>query len=378
MKKVIVLGAGMVGRTIARDLARDFAVTVADANEAALGALAGEPGITTTRRDLSSAAELGRVVEPHDLVVGALPSAMGHRVLRAVIEAHKPICDISFMGEDPLDLDPLAQARGVCAVVDCGVGPGLTSLLVGLSSTRLTETTSIEVFIGGVPEVRRWPFEYKVGFAPEDVLEEYTRPARFVRAGRPVTVPALTDAELVDVEGVGTLEAFATDGLRTLLTTMSHVPDMVEKTMRWPGHAALMRVFREAGFFGSEPVNARGTEVRPIDLSAALLFPLWRYQEGEVDLTVARVRVHGLDQGVPTRHEWVLVDRYDEASRTTSMSRTTAFPAAIMTRFMASGRFTRPGVHAPEVVGREPGLTQAMLAELEARGVRVRGTVERV
>jgi len=226
--------------------------------------------------------------------------------------------------------------------------------------------------------VRRWPFEYKVGFAPEDVLEEYTRPARLVKDGKPVTVPALTDVELVDIDGVGTLEAFNTDGLRTLLSTMNGVPQMVEKTMRWPGHAALMRIFREAGFFGGEPVDARGTAVRPIDLSAALLFPMWRYEEGEADLTVARVRVDGLEQGLPTRHEWVLVDRYDQETRTTSMSRTTAFPAAIMTRFMASGRFARPGVHAPETVGRELGITEAMLGELETRRIRVHGRVERL
>jgi len=378
MKQVIVLGAGMVGRTIARDLARDFEVTVADASDAALASLASEPGITTTKRDLSSLEELARVVAPYDLVVGALPSAMGFQTLRAVIEAKKPLCDISFMGQDPLALDALARERGVCVVVDCGVGPGLTSLLVGLSTTRLAETRSIEVLIGGVPALRRWPFEYKVGFAPEDVLEEYTRPARFVREGKAVTLPALTDVELVDVDGVGTLEAFNTDGLRTLLTTMRAVPNMVEKTMRWPGHAALMRVLREAGYFGSEPVDARGTKVRPIDLSAALLFPMWRYEEGEADLTVARVRVEGLDAGVLTRHEWVLVDRYDDATRTTSMSRTTAFPAAIMTRFMAAGRFAQPGVHAPESAGREPGVTEAMLAELEARGVHVRGRVERL
>jgi len=378
MKRVIVLGAGMVGRTIAHDLARDFEVTVADASDAALAGLRPDLGIAKTRRDLSKPEEVARTVAPYDLVVGALPSAMGFRTLRAVLEARKPICDISFMGEDPLSLTSLAEEAGVCAVVDCGVGPGLTSMLVGLSTLRLGRTLSIEVLIGGVPAARHWPFEYKVAFAPEDVLEEYTRPARLVRDGKQVVVPALTEVELVDVDGVGTLEAFATDGLRTLLSTMTDVPQMVEKTMRWPGHAALMRIFREAGFFGTDPVDARGTEVRPIDLSAALLFPMWRYEEGEVDLTVARVRVEGLDDGVRTRHEWVLVDRYDDTTRTTSMSRTTAFPAAVMTRFIADGRFAQPGVHAPEVVGRSPGLTEAMLRELEARRVQVHQRVERM
>jgi lysine 6-dehydrogenase len=378
MKRVIVLGAGMVGRTIAHDLASDFEVTVADASDAALASLRSDLGIAKTQCDLAQPEEVKRAVARHDLVVGALPSAMGFRTLRSVIEAKKPICDISFMGEDPLSLTSLAQEAGVCAVVDCGVGPGLTSMLVGLSTLRLTRTLSIEVLIGGVPRERHWPFEYKVGFAPEDVLEEYTRPARLVREGKQVVVPALTDVELIDVDGVGTLEAFATDGLRTLLSTMADVPQMVEKTMRWPGHAALMRVFREAGFFGTDPVDARGTQVRPIDLSAALLFPMWRYEEGEADLTVARVRVDGLDAETTTRHEWVLVDRYDEATRTTSMSRTTAFPAAVMTRFLADGRFARPGVHAPEIVGRAPGLTEAMLRELEGRGVRVHQRVERV
>jgi saccharopine dehydrogenase-like NADP-dependent oxidoreductase len=144
---------------------------------------------------------------------------------------------------------------------------------------------------------------------------------------------------------------------------------MIEKTMRWPGHTELMRVFRETGFFDTTPIEIAGVKVRPIDVTSALLFPKWTYVEGEVDLTIVRARIEGLEDGEPTRYTWDLVDRTDEATGVSSMSRTTGFPAAIMARFLADRRFAKPGVHPPETVAREPGLLEAMLEEHEKRGV---------
>jgi saccharopine dehydrogenase-like NADP-dependent oxidoreductase len=369
MKKAIVLGAGMVGRTIAKDLAKDFEVAVADVRDDALARVDRSLGIATFQRDLSKPDEVKKLVARHDVVVGALSSALGKQTLRAVLEAKKPYCDISFMADDPLELSTLAEENGVCAVVDCGVGPGMTNMFAGWAAARLSPCTEISLAVGGVPAVREWPFDYKVAFAPSDVLEEYTRPARFVRDGRLVTMPALTDLELVEIDGVGTLEAFNTDGLRTLLATLPDVPNMIEKTMRWPGHTELMRVFRETGFFDTTPIEIAGVKVRPIDVTSALLFPKWTYVEGEVDLTIVRARIEGLEDGEPTRYTWDLVDRTDEATGVSSMSRTTGFPAAIMARFLADRRFAKPGVHPPETVAREPGLLEAMLEEHEKRGV---------
>ena len=292
------------------------------------------------------------------------------------MEAGKTYCDISFMADDPMALSDLARERGVTAVVDCGVSPGVSNVAIGRAVAELDVTERITILVGGLPVVRRWPYEYKAPFAPHDVIEEYTRPARIVERGRVVVREALSEPELVDFAGVGTLEAFNTDGLRSLIASFPDVPEMLEKTLRYPGHIALMRVLRDTGYFSQEPVVVDGARVRPLDVTAALLFPKWSFDEGEEDLTVCRVAVEGKKDGKPRRYRWELHDTYDAKSRTRSMSRCTGFPATIMARMLADGRFVKPGVHAPEVCGAEPGILETMLRELAARGVVYRAFVD--
>jgi saccharopine dehydrogenase-like NADP-dependent oxidoreductase len=291
-----------------------------------------------------------------------------------VIEAGRNACDISFMEQDPAELCEAARARGVTVVTDCGVAPGLSNMLCGHAAARLSPCERLTILVGGLPVERSGPWEYKAGFAPLDVLAEYTRPARQVEGGRIVVHPALSGRELVDLPGVGTLEAFHTDGLRSLLRTLS-VPDMTEKTLRYPGHAARMEVLRDAGLFETRPLTVGDASVRPLDVAAALLFPAWTFADGEADFTVMRVLAEGVRDGRTVRCTWDLLDRHDPGTGLRSMSRTTAFPATIMARWIADGRFSRPGVHPPEVPGAEPGLTEAMLDELGRRGVRVREQV---
>lgn len=379
--KVLVLGGGMVGSAMAADLAADarFQVTVADRSEEALARL-GQRGLQTVRADLSDTATVARLAGGSELVVGALASVLGLQTLRTVIEAGKPYVDISFMAEDPLELSALAQQRGVTAVVDCGVAPGMSNLLCGHAAARLSPCESLEIYVGGLPLERHWPWEYKAPFAPSDVLEEYTRPSRLVERGEIVVREALSEPELLEFPGVGTLEAFNTDGLRSLAYTLK-VPFMKEKTMRYPGHIALMRVLRDTGLFSKEPVEVRTADggrarVRPLDVTSSLLFPKWTFADGEADVTVMRVSAVGVEAGRRVRLTWDLFDRYDPETRTRSMSRTTGFPATIVARWLAEGRFKRPGVHPPETLGKDASLVASMLKELAARGIRYEARVE--
>ncbi len=373
MHRAIILGGGMVGGVMAMDLAGDdrFDVTVADQRDEALARLAQRaPKARTIRADLSDATAVKRLVADYDIVLGALSSTIGFQTLRAVIEAGKNYCDISFMPEDALDLDEFARRRGVTAVVDCGVAPGMSNMFVGWAQSRLDAVESVAIYVGGLPRQRSWPFQYKAGFSPADVIEEYTRPSRIVENGRVVLREALSEPELLDFPGLGTLEAFNTDGLRSLATTIK-AERMVEKTLRYPGHIELMRVLRHLGLFIHEEIEVgpQRVKVRPIDVTTALLFPKWTYQIGEEDLTVMRIIVEGTRDGKRMRCTLDLNDVFDRGSGCTSMSRTTALPNTIMARRISEGRFTRPGVNPPEFIGREPGLFEDVIAELRTRGI---------
>jgi saccharopine dehydrogenase-like NADP-dependent oxidoreductase len=366
----VVLGAGRVGGAIVRDLATDPAwrVSVADVSPEALAGFASEPTVTTVAADLSQPDEVRCVVAGADLVIGAVPGFMGFDTARTVIEAGIDMVDISFFEEDPFRLDAAARERGVTVLVDCGVAPGCGNMILGHLTTRLESIDSFVCMVGGLPIVRRWPYEYAAVFSPVDVIEEYTRPARLVEAGEIVVRPALSEIELVDLPGVGTLEAFNSDGLRTLLTTMK-VPSMKEKTLRFPGHAERMRMLRETGFFGLDRVEVAGVGIRPLDLTARLLTDAWRLGEGEEDLTVMRIEVSGRRNGERVRVLYDLLDRYDRQGGVTSMARTTGYTCTAVARLMAGGNYQEPGVTAPEMLGAVPGAFDLVMADLARHGV---------
>jgi lysine 6-dehydrogenase len=374
--RAIVLGAGMVGRVIAADLARDpgMTVTVVDVREDALAAAqehAMRP-LGVVRADLADSSAIRELVEDQDVVLGALASGIGFRTLRAVIEAGRPYADISFMAEDAWTLDELARDQGVVAVFDMGVAPGMSNVLAAEAAADLDVCERIDIFVGGLPRERRWPFEYKAAFSPRDVIEEYTRPARTLESGTLVVKEALSESELLDVPGVGTLEAFITDGLRSLVAS-GLAPSMCEKTLRYPGHRDLMRAFRASGLFSEAPIEVDGRRVTPRDVIEALVFPHWTYDEGEEDLTVMRVRVRGRREGVGTVEiTWDLLDHFDPVRNETSMARTTGFPCASVARLLLDERPMRPGVLAPEELVTMPGVVEDLHRDLTERGIHYR------
>jgi lysine 6-dehydrogenase len=287
-----------------------------------------------------------------------------------VLEERKPTVDISFFEEDPFQLDELARSSGVTAVVDCGVAPGLCNMLLA-DAGRQMKVEKYRCLVGGLPVNRLWPFEYKAPFSPSDVIEEYVRPGRLVVNGEIEVRPALSDVEAVEIPGVGVLEAFITDGLRTLLRT-TRAPFMEEKTLRYPGHAELMRVLREAGFFSKDPIDIQGNSIRPIDLTSRLLFPLWQLGDDEEEFTVMLVEMEGFENGENSRVRYVLYDRFDTKTRISSMARTTGYTCCAVARLIASGRFSRKGICPPEYVGREEGCFREVIRFLESRGVSLR------
>ena len=374
--KIVVLGTGLVGAPMAIDLAKEprFSVTAADISEIPLKDLAEHYPIKTLIQDLSDPAQVTRLVRDFDMVVNAVPGFMGFRTLKAIIEAGKNVVDIAFFIEDPFELDYLARKNKVTAIMDIGVAPGMCNVLIGYADHLLDETENVVYYVGGLPEIREWPWEYKAVFSPVDVIEEYTRPARFVENGRLVVRPALSDPELIDFPGIGTLEAFNTDGLRSLVRTIK-APFMKEKTLRYPGHIAKIAVLRETGFFGTGPIHIGGNDIRPIDMTAKLLFPKWKLNKGEADITVMKVQVEGKKKGKKTCYTWDLLDRYDPVSGIHSMARTTGYTATVALRMIAEGIYGEKGITVPEYLGRKQECVEFLLNGLKERGIFYRETV---
>jgi saccharopine dehydrogenase-like NADP-dependent oxidoreductase len=376
--KVVVLGCGLVGQEIGRDLARepDLAVTVVDRNEAALARLREKAKVETVVSDLSRPGTAAELARAHDLVVGAVPGWLGLRVVREVIDAGHPVADISFMPEDPFpQLDELARARGVPVVVDCGVAPGTSNLLVGHAASELDTVEDVRILVGGLPVVRRLPYEYAAVFSPADVLEEYTRPARVVENGREVIKPALDELEYLDFPGLGTLEAFLTDGLRTLRHTID-APNMREKTLRYPGHCEKIRLLVETGLLGDTPIEIDGSKVAPRAVTARLLTQLWQLPEGEEDLTVMFIEVKGLRNGKEKTYSYQLVDVFDPENGVTSMARTTGYACTGIVRLMVAGKIDLKGVVPLELLGKSPELYGLFRDHLTQRGIVISETIE--
>ncbi len=367
MKKIIVLGAGLVGKAMAIDLSKNFDVTSVDINQQALSEL-NSLGIKTQKADITNATILSALIQPFDLVVGSVPGFLGFETCKNVIEAGKNMVDISFFPEDPFLLDELAKKHNVTIVTDCGVAPGMGNIILGYHNKKM-KISSYECLVGGLPLVREWPYEYKAVFSPIDVIEEYTRPARYVQNGGIVIKEALSDEELIQFDELGTLESWNSDGLRSLIKTMSHIPDMIEKTLRYPGCVEYLRVLRETGFFSYEEMDVKGVKVRPIDLTAKLLFPIWKLKPGEEEFTVMRIRMTGTENGQERKLQYNLLDRTDRKSGTLSMARTTGYTCTAAVNLVLAGKYTRKGISPPEYLGEAEENFNFIVGYLKERGV---------
>jgi len=372
MSRIVVLGCGAVGRYMAIDLCQDPGCEVisVDVNREELERLAREHPIQIRVEDLSTAEGITRAVEGADLVIGSVPYSIGYAMLENVIRAGKNIVDISYFEEDPFGLDDLAKGNEVTAVVDCGVAPGMSNIILG-DHIRKMKVSRYECYVGGVPKSKNVPFGYKSPFPVLEVLEEYAGTGRMVENGKVVVEPMLSETATIDFEEVGTLACLNSDGLRTLIRTMD-IPDMLEKTLRYPEHVDLMRIFRDAGFLNLTPVEVKGASVRPIDVTASLFSTLWKYEPGEADLTVMRLVISGEEDGEPTTYTYDLYDEYDPATGALSMARTTGYTCTAVARLVLDGGYSHEGISPPEFVGRADGCREHVEAYLEDRGVRYR------
>ncbi len=348
--KILVLGGGAQGRVIAEGLAvmtpkHPLQVTVADIREPRLRSL---PNLSWVEADASDPDTLARLMREHDFAVGALPARYGFGAMRAAIAAGRNLVDVSFCAQDALALDAEARAAGVTIIPDAGLAPGISNLVAGEAYARRGPPLELLIMVGGVALDPSRPYGYVVTWSLEDLNEEYLRPARIVRGGVKVTVPVFSGLERVRIDGVGEMEAFYSDGLRSLMDTLPGVAEMGEKTLRWPGHAEAVQPVVRGGRLVEE-LRARCTFDPPEDLVALVVRLTW------ADGTEVTTLVH----------------RYDPATRLTAMARTTALTTMVGALMLADGIVPPPGVQPLERVARDERAFRYLSEGLAARGVRL-------
>jgi len=375
MNNIIVLGAGMVGSTMAIDLTKSHNVTITDLSKEALAKAKQKCNdLNLLELDVTNISELQTTIKAFDLVICAVPGFLGFRTLKAIIEAEMNVIDISFFPENSLELDALAKEKNVTAIVDCGVAPGMDNIILGYYNEKM-KLNDFECLVGGLPKVKQWPFCYKAPFSPIDVIEEYTRPARYVEESKVVVREPLTDCEYVDFDNVGTLESFNSDGLRSIIYTMPHIPNMKEKTLRYPGHVEYIKVLKESGFFSEDTIEVDGKSISPLDFTSKILFNEWKLGDTEEELTVMRITLKGeLPNGDQEEIVYNLHDEYCDKTQTSSMARTTGYTATAAANLFLEGLFAEKGVFPPELVGKHDVCFNYFLKYLEDRNIHYKKT----
>ena len=372
--RVLIIGCGNIGSVAAQDIAgstSSIEVVVADKDKAR----AEQTAKTIARSNISSAQlniddknKTIKLLNDFDLAMGFLPGNLGYQLCKTCIEAQKDLVDVSFMPEDPLTLQDRAKRADVTIVPDCGLAPGISNVLVGHAVTELNRVETVHIMVGGLPEKPVPPLGYVVTWSPESLIDEYTRKAKIVRKGKMAEVEALSGVEEVKFPTVGKLEAFFTDGLRTLTRTIAGAEEMGEKTLRYPGHAEKIRLLEALGFFEDKQFDMGSVRVSPRMVTAKLLGDRLRRTEVR-DLVALRVKVSGLKKGTRKRYVYSLLDRYDEKRKITAMARTTAFPASIVAQLILKKVIKEKGVVPPEKLGMNGGVFQQFWKELKTRKI---------
>jgi lysine 6-dehydrogenase len=360
---ICVVGAGMQGSVIAQDLVRaEHKVTVLDSNITYLRQLKKIVNVKAQQFDVKSKVKFIRLIQKFDIVVGALPAALGFYTMDCCLKAGVDLIDLSYSPEDPFTFHEKAEQEKIRIVPDAGFAPGLSNILIGEAYQQLGGFDTVRLLVGGIPQLPQPPFNYNMTWSLDDLIEAYTRPARIIHNYKITQRKPLDGIEEFTVPKIGRLECFYTDGLRTLLRTIKNVKNMEEKTIRYPGHAHLFQTILECGFFSDllVPYNKRLVKVRDVNLEF-LRNILSTGDEKDITILIIEVEKNGTEQ------RFSCVDYYDEKTNTTSMARMTAYTGSIITQCIKN--YPHFGVIPPEYLGMEKSICQFIKSELRKRNI---------
>jgi lysine 6-dehydrogenase len=395
--KLLVIGAGMMGSAAAYDMARQSAVeavTLADSDSkrakdvaARVNRITGANNVRAVGLDASKEKDAKRLMKGHDGVLSAVPYFLNLGLARAAIDAGCHFADLggnNTVVRQELELAKKADKKGVGLAPDCGLSPGMASILGGELVRRLGgHADALKLYVGGLPETPAPPFHYQLVFSVEGLINEYVEPARILRKGKLTTIDPLTEPEEFHIEGFPPLVAFHTSGGTSTMpeTFEGAVGECFEKTLRYPGHYDLLCELKDLGMFSNEKLPVNGTQVSP----RALLSKVFegKFAGKGPDVCIMRVEAHESVRAPGVRGllggklkgrvaSFTMVDHYDAKSDMSSMMRTTAFPASIVLQMMCSGAVEKRGA-----VLQERDIPAALfLDEIAQRGIRIEYKVD--
>jgi lysine 6-dehydrogenase len=374
--KILVLGAGRMGYGVAFDLTHSpavEAVTVADFDFKIAQAAADQIGskkITPKQLDVKDYNATANAMVGHDAAISCVTYFYNEQLARAAVEAKVNFCDLGGNNNvvaAELALDEQAKLAGINIIPDCGLAPGMASILAAHGAARFDSLDSLHIRVGGLPQHPKPPLSYQMVFSVEGLINEYIEPARVIRGGKILKVDPMTELESLDFPPFGELEAFQTSGgASTLPDTFSgRVQDLDYKTIRYPGHCEKFKLLLDLGLASSEEIEVDQTKIKPRRVLGEMLVK--HLPSGEPDLVLIRVEICGVIDLIQQTLRFDIIDQYDAKTGLSAMMRTTAFPASIIAQMMASGETTRKGAVPQELC--IP--TEKFIEELAARNIHI-------
>lgn len=379
MKKVIILGAGMMGEVMASELSKekDYDLTIADLNQENLDRISKNCGVKTLTVDFSKAGATGKTVADFDLIVGALPKFLAAQTAMEVLSTGVDMVEVSGLDyanktqEEREAMENAAAKTGATIALGIGLAPGMINVLTGYAASKLDKAENATLLVGGLPVIRQQPYEYKLVFSLIGTLGQFVFPVKVVKNHKIEIQEACSEVNLIDFPNLGTLEAFTTNGLTSLMHTHKDlIPNMKEMTLRYPGHTEKIKFLRDSGLLSYDYVDFQGMKVRPVDFTSQTLLPLWKLKPGERELTVVNCDISGMQDGKHVNYHWECLDYFDDSTGYTSMARTTCFPALIMAKLITDGKFSYSGgLCHPEYIGQKHDIFDMLMEGHKKYGI---------
>lgn len=373
--RILVLGAGRMGHGAVFDLIHNSpavdAVTVADLDAgkaAAVAAAVGTSRIEAVKIDASNYADVVALMRGHDSVISCVNYWYNVSLSKAAIETGSNFCDLggnNYVVDEQLALDAEAKAAGVSIIPDCGLAPGMVSVLAMHGAAAFDTVEEIHIRVGGLPQDPQPPLNYQLVFSVEGLINEYLEVARVIRGGAITTIESMTELETLSFEGFPPLEAFQTSGGTSTLpdTFLGKIKELDYKTIRYAGHCEKFKVMMDLGLCSSDEVAIGQQKVKPRKVFADLLQK--HLPADGPDYVLVRLDFVGISNGANKKLRYDIVDRFDPQTGMSAMMRTTAFPASIIAQMMASGDVSSRGA-TPQENAIDPA---KFVAELERRNI---------